>query len=584
MSFPTKMQVPVAVNNHSSQDLSAPHVTTASFMQLNVSKCMELVPGQSVTIKHDLFSRLEPLVLPTFGLAEIRNKAFFVPMRTIWPAWNDFDNDTIRVFDEGEGIPANVPLVSNRVFYDFLTSSDCAVRLSQDDENQSRSFVAIEEGGGRWPYRFTPFGRYCYKILRSLGYGPIMDYRLNSFDSVLPLFGLCKIYLDWFFPSQYSASGLFASVQRLLTQNVMVGSSLSFISKYDLLDIFVMLQFVAYDPDYFTSAWDNPISPNEGAFSDFHIFDITNDATESQVTNTFGGNGTPFVINSENDGPTVLTQYSLDALKAMTDYTKRNQISSRNLDRHFARYGYRLASEKLNRSILLHEYRQPVQFGDVTSMANTEGASLGDYAGKGISYGENTFTFQSDGEFGYLFVVTTIIPKTYYYQGVNRHVKHLTKTDFFKPEYDALGTQAISQTEYYSPLTQPLQDSDNINPENVYGFTSRYAEYKVPHALISGDYVDDAINSGKGAWTLFRDVSNSTHGYYHSFMQIVGSDAEQYNRIFQYVGSDVDHFNIIHHFDIKSSFPGKSLFDTYDFKDEDKSQKVSIDVGGTTVS
>lgn len=581
MGFPTKMQVPVSSNNRSTQDLSAPHVTTASFMQLNVSKCMELVPGQSVTIRHDLFSRLEPLVLPTFGLAEIRNKAFFVPMRTIWPSWNDFENDTVHVYDEGEGIPQNVPLISNRVFYEFLTEH-CAERLSQDDENQSKSFDALEPG--RWPYRFTPFGRYCYKIIRSLGYAPIMDSRLDSYVSALPLLGLCKLYIDWFFPSQYSASGLFTSVQRLLSQNVQVFGG-SYLSSDDLLEIFVMLEFVAYDPDYFTSAWDNPVGPNDDNFSYLNIEDISNVDVDIRISNDWSSNGTPVITNGSTDDAAVISQYSLDALKAMTDYTKRNQISSRNLDRHFARYGYRLASEKLNRSILLHEYRQPVQFGDVTSMANTEGAALGDYAGKGISYGENTFSFQSDGEFGYLYIITTIIPKAHYYQGVNRQVMHLTKTDFFTPEFDSLGTQAISQAEYYSPLTQPQLESDHINPENVFGFTSRYAEYKVPHALISGDYVDDAINSGKDAWTLFRDVSRgSITTFYHSFRQMTGADAEQYNRIFQYVGADVDHFNIIHNFDIKSSFPGKSLFDTYEFKDDDKSQKVSIDVGGTTVS
>lgn len=584
MAFPTKLQTPVASHERSQHDLSAPHVTTGSFMKFYVSKAMELVPGQSLQVQHDCFSRLEPLPVPTFGLADIRHRAFWVPFRTVFSEWNDFINDTPHLYDDGtSAIPTFVPSIRNNVFLEFLSSDSCAVMVSLDEEKPS--FSVSGGDGDTFFYTFTPYGRYVYSFLRSLGYAPQMYRDCENIYSAMPLLCSMKIYLDWYFPAQYAQSDRFNALAKYFIRNNPIDPGEDFFTAQDLDDIFRTLFDIAYEPDYFTSAWDNPVAPNSNLYSSDTMVDVTTSQSASTlITNEIIDEGTP-IINSSADG--FISQYSLDALRSLTDYMKRNQlVGSRAMDRYLARFGVKLSSEKLNRSVFIQEFRQQIQFGDVTSTANTEGASLGDYAGKGISYGENSYQVDSEGEYGFFMVITTIMPKVHYYQGLDRHCLHISKTDFWTPEYDGLGVQAISQAEYFSPLSSVQDKSSTFNgpvdTDNVFGFTGRYAEYKVPHALISGDFIDDSINVGKDSWTLFRDVSKNN--IYHDINTILSNDSEQYDRIFQNLDSGVEKFNIIHNFNIQSSFPGRSIFDTYEFKDEDESQKVSMDVGGTTVS
>ena len=65
-------------------------------------------------------------------------------------------------------------------------------------------------------------------------------------------------------------------------------------------------------------------------------------------------------------------------------------------------------------------------------------------AGKGISYGDDKYSIDTNGEYGMYLAVSIIVPKVYNYQGCNRHVLHTTRLDFWTPEFDNLGTQAIS--------------------------------------------------------------------------------------------------------------------------------------------
>lgn len=580
MAFPSKTNIPVAVKEYSQHDLSCQHITTSNFMFMDVALCMELAPKQRLDISHDIFARLEPLPVPTFGRATLRSKAFWVPIRTIMPAWNDFITDTPHCFNNGDSsIVSNVPLIFNSVWVDFLASEPCSFIVTNgqkpDFSLHNRNFVLEDR-------KFTDYGRYVYKIIRSLGYSPNLSYNIEHADSLLPLFGLLKLYLDWLYPSQFAHTEDYSYLTSLLLRNDPISSSESFITSNDLIVIFNTFYYISYESDYFTSAWDNPVAPNDSLTSEFSIPDISD--IQGRVSNN---EQSAYIESTDDNVLNRVSQYSLDALKSLTDYMKRHQlVGSRALDRYLSRFGVSLSSEKLNRSVLLGTYSQDIQFGDVTSTSDTLTSPLGSYAGKGITYGENSFEVDSQGESGFFYVITSIVPATQYYQGINRHVMHTTKLDFYTPEFDALGVQAISSSEYYSPLDVSSVSFESSNRETVFGFTSRYAEYKVPHSLISGDYVLKSLNVGKDSWTLFRDVEidgQSLDEYVHDVTNVFATDRNQYNRIFYNTDPSPDHFNVIHNFNITSHFPGSSLFDTYEFRDEDKSDKVAVDVGGTTI-
>lgn len=613
-TFTNRSSMPTAVVERSTHNLSSQHLTTSNFFELNIAMYRELVPGQKLDVAHKLFSRLEPMALPTMGDAKFHCRAFFVPYRTIWQGWNDFINDTVHAWDDAES-PSLIPRVPVIEMSDFITmftdpefSTDVSQGSNLDTWRQTDFSITDDDGGNVFYYNFTPLGRRAYKLFLQMGYRLDTTYNTKLRVSALPLLAFLKVYMDWYYPTQYNYDFRAIELEGLFYRNRYYSD---FITSSILIDIFKLVTRVNYssDGDIFVSAWDEPNAPNVGSVSPVSIRDINSGAFVSgqstvqfdpSVTNGMESNSP--VIRGGLDGNlgslSSLSQYSLDALKALSDYMKRNQIAgARNIDRYLARFGIKLSSEVLRRSVYLSDYFQSVDFGDVTSLSDTEGASLGSYAGKGLSHNNNGFgqyVCDSNGEYGMFFVLTSIVPKTAYYQGMDRTVQHFTRLDFWSPEFDNLGTQAMGVSEVYLPQhVYKNYDTYDSTPEvdldsKVFGFVPRYAEYKIARDNMTGDYVLNSKNVGKEGWTLFRNLdsysSTGLDGIVHSVDFVESTDSQQYDRIFYNVSDNADKFNIAHFFRIKSSFPGSSLWDSYEFKNEEKSKKVEIENGGSKVN
>lgn len=603
--------MPIAINHYSDQDLSCQHVTTADFMQYNVSKIMEVVPKQTINVNsHECFARLTPLKQPTFGRANIEHRAFFVPMRTIMPAWNDFITDTIHHYSDTDtnSIPESVPFVPNKQLADIFldtTDTDFSTRIvdGTDEEKRLASDIIRTNYSTTNPNnltstyygKFTPLGRWAYKLLRSLGMTICWQGNNTEPVSIMPLLAAARIFYDYYYPSQYLNDSDSAFLLQCCTKDNTT-SSTSFYTAARLGRLLKILSTLPYANDYFVSAWDNPAGPTSTTSSDITINDVTigDPANEFTAIKPLGtqlssyGTNTPVIeARSANSN---ISQFALNALKSLSDYMKRHQIvGARALDRYLSRFGIKLADEKLNRAYLLHEYSQELQFGDVFSTADTEGAVLGEYAGKGLSYGNGSFSYTAD-EYGYLIIISSIVPAVQYFQGRHRMTSHINKLDFYTPEFDNLGTQAIASTELFCPTNIPGAITSSYK-DKVFGFVPRYAEYKIPYSQLTGDLSLNSFKASSDAWTLYRDMqpffdnaaAANVANIQHGINFIKASDANQYNRIFNYTGDQVDHFNVIHNFAIKSQFPGRSLYDDYEFKDYDKSEHVSVEVGGKTL-
>lgn len=611
MSHPKKTSMPIAINHYCNQDLSCQHVTTADFMQYNVSKIIEVVPKQTVTFNaHECFARLDPMPVPTFGRANIVHRAFFVPMRTIYPAWNDFITDTVHHFTMSDinAVPTSVPYMENKQLADvFLDTTDTEfstriVEGTDDERAQACDFIrtnynpyASNTLSSTYYGKFTKLGRWAYKLLRSLGITICWQSNNTEPISIMPLLAVTRIFYDYYYPSQYINDSDSAFLLQLCTWDNGTGST-SYFTASKITRLLKILYTLPYANDYFVSAWDNPAGPTLNSNSEVSINDMTvgDPANEFTAIKTLGtqlstyGTNTPVIeARSVNSN---ISQFALNALKSLSDYMKRHQIvGSRALDRYLSRYGITLANEKLNRAYLLTEYSQELQFGDVFSTADTEGAVLGDYAGKGISYGTGSFNFTAD-EFGYIVITTTIVPVVQYFQGRHRMCSHINKLDFFTPEFDGLGAQAIAATELFCPTTVP-GSIPNSYKSKVFGFVPRYAEYKIPYSQLTGDLSLNSFKNSSDSWTLYRDMqpyfdnvaAGNVANIQHGINFVKANDAGQYNRIFGVTGDYADHIKIIHNFSIDSKFPARSLYDDYEFKDYDKSEHVTVEVGGKSL-
>ena len=632
-SYLDKAQVNTAITDNTKLDLGHQHITTSDFMQLNMSYLHEMVPGEKIDVNMESFARLNPMPVPTFGRASMRHRAYFVPFRTIFRGWNDFITDSVHVFSDGSNLTRilqTCPTVDMANLCRAFTSSigdDPAGAGMLYQVSGAEGDVQVVDGTDGIYYNYTVRGRQCVKLLEQMGYK--LDYSVKEGEVVLsamPLLALVKIYCDWMFPQQYSNISAYDRLLAMCNLDINLGAiTLTSDNVRLILDV---CSYVQYDSDYFVSAWDTPNQPNPGNHSDFKLVNIdsvdtmrgllnvsgdmmyqengyvTNNSGATTVSNRLGGANAPFispVVATQTSsgtgyvGVTPISEYLLHSLHALTDYMKRHQLAgSRAFDRYLARFGKALPAEKMNRSVYLGAGVQNIQIGDIMSTADTEGAQLGTFAGKGLSYGNSHFDFQTD-EFGYFVIVTSIVPASGYFQGIDRQVMRTSKLDFWTPEFDSLGSQPITAAELYIPqypqdmMATPATTSAY---KQIFGFAPRYADYKIAHDQLTGNFRLLSLNGGTpwlnaaDSWHLMRTFNGTTdfQGNYenvvHSPDFISGkADFSQFKRVFyDDEATAPDNFTVIHNFEIASYVPMKPLYDTYEF--EDKGKKVTLDVNG----
>ena len=274
------------------------------------------------------------------------------------------------------------------------------------------------------------------------------------------------------------------------------------------------------------------------------------------------------------------TTYIHEALKKLTDYQKRHALAgARSIDRVLAQYGVITDSLKQMRSIYvgsqLVEVNSGAVFGTADGSNGTTSSSVGDYAGAAYGDGSGGWDFVPDEE-GIFLVISSIIPSADLVQGYDRNNLHISKSDFFVPEFDSLGVQAISKGEVYVSDTDVFlgTGTDVSRYQGVFGFSGRYAEYKRPKSFVTGDIRLPRFFQGGSSWFLARLFNDSSFGdisrVVHSLSFTLGSDAHQFNRVFQYTLDDYDPFYCFFTFNVAVHAPCKPLFETYEFDSDSK--------------
>lgn len=259
---------------------------------------------------------------------------------------------------------------------------------------------------------------------------------------------------------------------------------------------------------------------------------------------------------------------------------------------------YRIGSSRIN-----------INISDVMSQAETSEGALGEYAGRGIGYGDSeVFDFEAD-KFGVWITLTVIVPESGYYQGYLRENRQQTRFDFFNPEFDALGYQTIERGEVMndwncdngSQSGSTWNPSADFAPTVAFGFVPRYSHLKVGRNIVNGDLSLVGMYQSMAPYTLDRrfsagvikNTAMSVAGtpirelqrpsylptiVYDDFRKIDPSDhLGQYNRVFNYQLNDLDHFIIHNIFDVTAFAPMKSLSESFDTitSDDDGSTEIT---------
>lgn len=478
-------------------DLSHERKFSCKFGQLVPIYLEEVVPGDRFRVNTEMLLRMAPMLAPVMHRVNVYTHFFFVPNRLVWNEWQDF----ITGGPDGD---------ANPVF----------PRLRIDSE-------AVTNGD-----EFFSAG----KLPDYLGV-PVLDPHRDfsgEFDvSALPFRAYQLIYNEY-----YRDQNLEEPVEFSLDSGIIKSGY-----GVDYRNL-VLMRYRAWEKDYFTSAlpWaqrggdvrlplagDAPVyrdsSSSYGAL-------VSNPLTASENAPLYaGGDGNRrLLVGDDDDGVPVPFSYDpagslkvdmsnvssstineLRSAFSLQKWLERNaRGGSRYVEQILSHFGVKVPDYRIQRPEYLGGGKSPVVISEVlqTSATDPNETPLAEMAGHGISVG-NTHQFKKFfSEHGHIVGIMSILPRTAYQNGVNRHLRKFDRFDYYFPEFAHLGEQTVFSSELY------LDNSNVAARDEIFGYQSRYAEYKYAQSSVHGDFRDNLAY-----WHLGR-IFNSPPRLNSSFVKL----------------------------------------------------------------
>lgn len=511
-----------AVDSRNGFDLSFDGVLSQEWGDIVPIVCKEMIPGDSFTCDASAFVRLAPLASPTYGRIHGYINYFFVPNRILLE--NNYWEDFIRGGSTGK-VNISLPTIPVNSAKNVYTAGN----FTNQEKKRFRKL---------WTYLGLPDP----KILNTGDTTPADSFAL----SLLPFMAYNRIYGDYFYPWGVDENGdttaetiYFRRLPRSRSYNfVPDGGGFAQFNSYLGRDFFLTKR-ACFKKDYLTTA---QISPQRG-----------NIVVVPDMVSPVQPPVSPDNVDVADGGTSVTPVLGVNWAQNLQKYFERNNIAgARYFEQILARYGVKIPAERLDRSEYLGGTDFWINVSDVTSTAQTEGATLGEMAGKGVGLGQSGISYNAV-DFGFFIATLHLMPESGCPQGLSRMWSRQTRFDYFTPEFQTNGMQPIYNAEVWAEGS--ITTDRDMQNSGVFGYIPRYAEYKYSQPLLAGDFRMDFSDSGTDYVDRMNDMA-SMHLYR---MFYVGSGDDQndpvlspefcllenvnaFNRIFQDTNNDYDHF------------------------------------------
>lgn len=406
---------------------------------LTPTSVIECIPGDNIRMSTAQMVRLAPMIAPVMHQVNVFHHAFFVPNRIIWNNWEDF------------------------------------ITGGEDGDNTSVFPTVVFNAGSVVP-------------------GCLADYMgipqtdVAQRTSAIPFFGFNKIFNEYYRDQ---------NLQNKLPSSAIDGTNT------DLRDDLVLEPpRRAWEHDYFTSALPFTQKGAEatiplGSANGMNFIDPTDEfqAGPGGVNVVISRDGPPnnfkafqeMQLNGGGTGPVEVSLQSTsindlrNAFRLQEWLEKNARGGTRYIESIESHFGVKSDDARLQRPEYLGGSKSPITISEVlqTSGNDAEPTPQGNMAGHGISVGsQNGFTVNVK-EHGYIITIMSIMPKPAYFQGIPKHYIKFDKFDYYWPSFAHLGEQPIQNREIYA---------NTSTPEDTFGYTPRYAEYKYQSSTVHGEF------------------------------------------------------------------------------------------------
>lgn len=157
-------------------------------------------------------------------------------------------------------------------------------------------------------------------------------------------------------------------------------------------------------------------------------------------------------------------------------------------------FGVRPKDARLDRPECMGRVSFPLQISEVLQTSQTtETSPQGNVAGRAIAYGRGRYIHVFAEEHCVLHAYISVMPRSSYQQGLPKKFTKFDKFDYYWPQFDALGEQAIKTRELWYDFNSDW-DEETTN-DKTFGYQQRFCEYKVFPNEIHGDFRLPGLNS-----------------------------------------------------------------------------------------
>lgn len=394
-------------------------------------------------------------------------------------------NEAIRVFHQAVGdqsdlsaaVPDPMPHLGN---VNTAISPDSADYLITTDT----AFICC---------RLTERGKRLRNVLIGLGYA--LDVSCTDSVSLLPLFAYFKAWYDCYAPSretQWNQTNAFILIDACF-QNYLItlddfttanGSS-SKVQKavFGFFEDLANTWYVAQD-DFVSAHRLNAISSNTDSFGDIQSkIPSDNNLTTLQGVQ-YNGNG--FVPKAN-----VATDFALQTLMRISKFINKDTVIGKKVSTWLkAHFGADVASSFFKDSVSLNDVVVSCNINDVFSTADTtsndgSGEQLGSYAGKGLGFGDGSFSFTAP-TFGYFVVVSCLVPDSKYFQGVDPTLFGVDRFTLPNADFDALSYE-VTPSSFLCAHNDIFISGQKSTSDKGFGFVPRYSGFKTRRNIVNGD-------------------------------------------------------------------------------------------------
>lgn len=454
-------------------DLSHRHVYAANFGELLPSTCIETVPGDHIEMHASDLIRAIPMVTSPFLRAKQHLDVWFVPYADLWHNFNNFitqKTEPVSSAFKAHAFCPYVPVYNLDLYAEDNQVKDIIGRNQDIGAGKLRQLLGYGTAGQSGGLAVSP----SVNVWRVAAYNFIWynEYRQQYYDDgthLLPagynpsyLFNFDYLSCDTLANAAIDDTTITAMFQmryrcwkKDLFTGLLPGTQFGSVSTID----------VNFRP-IITTAGGSPYANRVLSTIANGQLSVSAAAADGSLPSQWTS-GNPYMTGSITD---VLALRKSEAIQIWRENALRagNHVK----DNMIAHYGVE-SDFRDHRPTFLGSVSAPLNIGDVMTTANSSTGindAVGDIAGKGLSsLDEKVFKFDAK-DFGVIMVIASILPEAEYNAfGLSRPNQLLETEDYFIPEYENLGLEAVSSLNFH---TTPMTGA------KVIGYAPRYYAYK----------------------------------------------------------------------------------------------------------